>query len=71
MSTTTVRIPEEKKDFLRFVASVERKDIKDILSEQRDEYLVRQNETLEIISRSKNAFLGPKIASKDLYCFQI
>jgi predicted transcriptional regulator len=33
MSTTTVRIPEEKKDLLKIVASVEKRDIKDILNE--------------------------------------
>jgi len=51
MSTTTVRIPEEKRDLLKIVASVERRDIKDILSELIDEYLERHKETLEILSR--------------------
>ena len=51
MSTTTVRIPEEKRDLLKIVASVERRDIKDILSEMIDEYLERHKETLEILSR--------------------
>jgi predicted transcriptional regulator len=51
MSTTTVRIPEEKKDLLKIVASVEKRDIKDILTELIDDYLERHNETLEILSR--------------------
>jgi predicted transcriptional regulator len=51
MSTTTVRIPEEKRDLLKIVASVEKRDIKDILTELIDDYLERHNETLEILSR--------------------
>ncbi len=51
MPTTTVRIPEEKRDILKIVASVEKRDIKDILTELIDEYLERHKETLEILSR--------------------
>jgi predicted transcriptional regulator len=51
MSTTTVRIPEEKRDMLKIVASVERRDIKEILSELIDDYLERHKETLEILSK--------------------
>ncbi|MEE9523463.1 MAG: hypothetical protein V3V59_01800 [Thermodesulfovibrionales bacterium] len=51
MATTTVRIPEEKRDLLKIVASVEKRDIKDILTELIDEYLERHQETLEILSR--------------------
>ena len=51
MSTTTVRIPEEKRDLLKIVASVEKRDIKDILTELIDDYLARHKETLEILSR--------------------
>jgi predicted transcriptional regulator len=51
MSTTTVRIPEEKRDLLKIVASVEKRDIKDILTELIDDYLARHEETLEILSR--------------------
>ena len=32
MATTTVRIPEEKRDLIKIVASIEKRDIKDILS---------------------------------------
>ncbi len=41
MSTTTVRIHEEKRDLFKIVASVEKKDIKDILTELIDEYIER------------------------------
>jgi predicted CopG family antitoxin len=51
MSTTTVRIPENKRDTLKISASVEKRDIKEILSELIDEYIERHKETLEILSR--------------------
>jgi len=51
MSTTTVRIPEDKRDTLKIIASVEKRDIKAILSELIDEYILRHQETLEILSR--------------------
>jgi len=50
MSTTTVRIPEEKRDLLKIVASVEKRDIKEILTELIDDYLARHEETLKILS---------------------
>ena len=51
MATTTVRIPEDKRDTLKIIASVERRDIKEILSELIDDYIQRHQETLEILSR--------------------
>jgi predicted transcriptional regulator len=51
MSTTTVRIPEDKRDTLKIIASVEKRDIKEILSELIDDYIDRHKETLEILSR--------------------
>lgn len=51
MTTTTVRIPEEKRDLLKIVASIEKREIKEILSDLIDEYLERHKETLEILSR--------------------
>ena len=51
MSTTTVRIPENKRDTLKIIASVEKRDIKEILSELIDDYIDRHRETLEILSR--------------------
>ena len=51
MSTATVRIPEEKRDILKIIASIEKRDIKDILSELLDEYIERHKETLELLSK--------------------
>jgi predicted transcriptional regulator len=51
MATKTVRIDEEKMDTLKIIASVERRDIKDILTELIDDYIERHNETLEILAR--------------------
>ncbi|MEW6715077.1 MAG: hypothetical protein AB1306_08320 [Nitrospirota bacterium] len=51
MSTTTVRIPENKRDTLKIIASVEKRDIKEILSELIDDYIERHRETLEILSK--------------------
>ena len=51
MSTTTVRIPDDMRDSLKIIASVEKRNIKDILSELIAEYLERHKETLEILSR--------------------
>ena len=50
MKTTTVRIPEEKRDLLKIISSVEKRGIKDILTELIDEYIERNRETLEILS---------------------
>jgi predicted CopG family antitoxin len=51
MSTATVRIPEDKRDILKIIASIERKEIKQILSELIDEYVERHKETLDLLSR--------------------
>ncbi len=51
MATTTVRISEDRRDILKIIASVEKRDIKEILSELIDEYIQRHQETLEILSR--------------------
>jgi predicted transcriptional regulator len=51
MSTTTVRIPDDMRDSLKIIASVEKRNIKDILSELIEEYLERHKETLVILSR--------------------
>ena len=51
MATTTVRISEDRRDILKIIASVQKRDIKDILSELIDEYIERHQETLEILSR--------------------
>jgi predicted transcriptional regulator len=50
MATTTVRIPEDKRDMLKIVASIEKRDMQMILSDLIDEYLERHKETLELLS---------------------
>ena len=51
MATATVRIPAEKRDILRIIASIEKTEMKDILSELIDEYIERHRETLDLLSR--------------------
>ena len=51
MSTATLRISEEKRDLLKIIASVERREMKDIIAELIDEYVERHRETLELLSR--------------------
>ena len=51
MTTATVRIPEEKRDILKVIASIEKSEIKDILSGLIDEYIERHRETLELLSK--------------------
>jgi len=51
MATATVRIPEDKRDILKIISSVEKRDIKEILSQLIDEYIERHTETLELPSR--------------------
>ncbi|OHE60625.1 MAG: hypothetical protein A2Z47_07185, partial [Thermodesulfovibrio sp. RBG_19FT_COMBO_42_12] len=45
------RIPEDKRDTLKIIASVEKKEIKEILSDLIDEYIERHKETLELLSK--------------------
>jgi len=51
MGTSTVRIPEDKRDKLKILASIEKREMKDILSELIDEYIERHKETLELLSK--------------------
>ena len=50
METATVRIPAKKRDTLKIIASVEKREMKEIISELIDEYIERHKETLEILS---------------------
>jgi predicted DNA-binding protein len=50
MKTVNVRIPEEKRDTLKIIASLEKRDMTDIISELVDQYIERHKETLEILS---------------------
>ncbi|MFC1829439.1 hypothetical protein ACFL0O_07510 [Thermodesulfobacteriota bacterium] len=51
MATATVRIPEKKRDILKVIASIEKREMKEILSELIDEYIERHKETLNILSK--------------------
>jgi PHD/YefM family antitoxin component YafN of YafNO toxin-antitoxin module len=51
MTTVNVRIPEDKRDELKVIASLERRNIKDILTELVEEYIERHRETLDLLSR--------------------
>jgi hypothetical protein len=50
MSTATVRIPEDKRDTLKIIASIEKREPKEIVSELIDDYVERHKETLELLS---------------------
>jgi hypothetical protein len=51
MATATVRIPEKKRDVLKVIASIEKREMKEILDELIDEYIERHKETLDILSK--------------------
>lgn len=51
MRTSTVHIPEDKRDTLKILASIEKREMKEILSELIDEYIERNKETLELLSK--------------------
>lgn len=51
MTTATVRIPEEKRDILKIIAGIEKRDIGKILTDLIDEYIERHRETLDLLSR--------------------
>lgn len=47
---TTIRVPKELRDLLKVIASVEKKDIKEIVSDLISDYIQRHKETLELLS---------------------
>ena len=51
MSTASIRIPEDKRDLLKIIASIEKRDMAGILSELIDDYIDRHRETLELLSK--------------------
>ena len=53
MATVNVRIPEELRNTLKIIATVERRDMKDIITDLVTEYIERHKETLEILSNPK------------------
>ena len=50
MATATIRIPEEKKNMLKAISSLENKKMNDIIVELIDEYVERHKETIELLS---------------------
>ena len=50
MATSTIRIPEDKKNILKAISSLENKKMKDIIVQLIDEYVERHKETLELLS---------------------
>ncbi len=50
MGTATIRIPEDKKNILKAISSLENKKMNDIIVELIDEYVERHKETLELLS---------------------
>ena len=50
MDTATIRIPEEKKNILKAISSLENKKMNEIIVDMIDEYVERHKETLELLS---------------------
>lgn len=50
MNTVTIRIPEEKRNILKAISSMENKKLNEIVVELIDEYVERHKETLELLS---------------------
>ena len=50
MATATIRIPEDKKNILKAISSLENRKLSDVIAELIDEYIERHKETLELVS---------------------
>lgn len=50
METATIRIPEDKKNLLKAMASLENRKMNDVLVDMIDEYAERRKETLELLA---------------------
>jgi PHD/YefM family antitoxin component YafN of YafNO toxin-antitoxin module len=50
METATIRIPEEKKNLLKAVASLENRKMNDLIVDLIDEYVDRRKETLQLMA---------------------
>jgi hypothetical protein len=50
VKTATVRIPEDKRDILKIIATIEKREMKDILSDLVDDYIEQHRETLDLLS---------------------
>ena len=51
MHTATVRIPEDKRDILKIIASIEKRDIGEIITDLIDDYIESHRETLDLLSK--------------------
>jgi len=50
VKTATVRIPEDRRDVLKVIATIEKREMKEILSDLVDDYIERHRETLDLLS---------------------
>ncbi len=50
METATIRIPEDKKNLLKAIASLENRKMNDLVVDLIDEYAERRRETLELLA---------------------
>jgi len=50
MNTATIRIPEEKKNILKAISSMENRKLNEVIIELIDEYIERHRESLELLS---------------------
>jgi len=50
METSTIRIPEEKKNLLKAIASLENKKMNDVIVKLIDDYAARRKESLELLA---------------------
>jgi hypothetical protein len=50
MATATIRIPEDKKNILKAISSLENKKLNEVIVELIDEYIERHKETHELLS---------------------
>lgn len=50
METATIRIPEDKKNLLKAVASLENRKMNDLIVDLIDEYVDRRKETLQLMA---------------------
>jgi predicted transcriptional regulator len=50
METATIRIPEDKKNILKAIASLENRKMNDILVDLIDDFVDRHKETIELLA---------------------
>ena len=69
MRTATVRIPEDKRDIHKIIASIEKRDIGEILTDLIDDYIESHRETLDLLSKPEWVEIirqGKEEVSKDI-----